>query len=119
MMKLIAAVGAALLLAAAPALAAQQDFTLENNTGYTIEQVFVSAASSRDWEEDVMGWDILADGESVEISFSSAEDACLFDLKVIYDDGEEAMWDRLDLCSISVVDIRYNRLTGETSAIVE
>jgi hypothetical protein len=119
MKTILAGVGLVLSLAVTPAAAAQQDFTLENSTGYTIAQVFVSSAASNDWEEDVMGRDVLADGESVDISFPAAENACRFDLKVIYDDQEEAVWGGLDLCSISNVEIKYNRASGETSAVVD
>ncbi len=119
MTKFFAGVCLALSLAATPALAAQQDFSLENSTGYTIAQVFVSAATTNDWEEDVLGEDVLPTGESVDITFSASENACRFDLKVIYDDEEEAVWEGLNLCSISTVEIRYNRATGATSAVVD
>jgi hypothetical protein len=113
---------AAALLAAAfvtPAHAGQQDFVILNKTGYPIEQVYISASSKDDWEEDVLGRDILAAGERTKISFSSDEDACLWDLRVVYEDGEAAEWDGVDLCEISVVALSYNRKTGETSAETE
>ena len=119
MKTLIAAIAATFALAATPALAADQDFSLHNETGYTISSVFVSAANTKDWEEDVMGRDVLDDGESVDITFPRSEGACKFDLKVVYDDKEEAIWGGLDLCKISKVEIHYNRKTGETSAVTE
>lgn len=119
MFKRTAAMVAMLMMAASPSMAADQDFTLKNRTGYTIDRVYVSAAKTDDWEEDVMGRDILGDGESVDIEFAASEGACRFDLKVVYDDKEEAIWEGLNLCSISTVTIRYNRKTGETSAITD
>ncbi len=110
---------ALLSLAAVPAAAGQQDFSLKNKTGYTIEKVYVSAASTDDWEEDVLGADVLSDGDAVEISFDRTETACKYDLKVVYDDQEEAVWAGLDLCTISDVEISYNRKTGETWATTE
>lgn len=119
MLKYVAAGAAALLLAAGPALAADQDFTLKNKTGYTIASVYVSAAKTTDWEDDVMGKDVLEDGESVDISFPKRASACKYDLKVIYDDKDEAEWGNLDLCTISTVELHYNRKTGETSAVTD
>ena len=119
MLKFIAAGAAALLLAASPASAADQDFTLKNKTGYTIASVYVSAANQKDWEDDVMGKDVLDDGEHVDISFPKRASACKYDLKVVYDDKEEAIWGNLDLCKISSVEIHYNSKTGETSAITD
>lgn len=116
MLKYAFAGAAALLLAVAPAYAADQDFTLKNRTGYTIASVYVSAAKTTDWEDDVMGKDVLEDGESVDISFPKRASACKYDLKVIYDDKEEAVWGNLDLCTISEVEIHYNAKTGETTA---
>lgn len=119
MFKRTAAMVAILMMAASPVMAGDQDFTLKNRTGYTIDQVYVSAAKTDDWEEDVMGKDTLGDGESVDITFGASEGACKFDLKVVYDDKEEAIWEGLNLCSISTVSISYNRKTGETSATTD
>ncbi|MCA3255391.1 MAG: hypothetical protein INF91_07235 [Alphaproteobacteria bacterium] len=111
---------AALAMMALPVLAqGKQDFTLHNKTGYTINEVYVSPSKSKSWEEDVMGKDVLEDGERVDITFSRKEKTCLWDLKVVYDDGEEAEWDGFDLCETSKIAIRYNRKTGETSADYE
>jgi hypothetical protein len=112
--------GAAFVLAMQPALAGDQDFTLVNATGYTISEVYVSPSKAADWEEDVLGRDVLAEGESTEIRFSRSEDTCRWDLKVVYeDDNSSAEWAALDLCEISAVTIRYNRKTGETSALTQ
>lgn len=108
---------AALALLAMPAWSAgDQDFTLVNRTGYTIEQVYVSPIKAKDWQEDVLGRDVLDDGESVDISFNKREEVCRWDLKVVYDDGEEAVWSDFNLCEVSRITIRYNRKSGETSA---
>ena len=119
MLKFIAGAAAGLLLAAAPAYAANRDFTLKNETGYTIASVYVSAANAKSWEEDVMGRDVLDDGEEVDITFPQRGSTCRYDLKVIYDDKEEAVWGNLNLCEISEVEIHYNQKTGETSAITD
>ena len=114
------ALAATLLLAAAPLPAqARQDFTLVNRTGYDINEVYVAPSASNDWEEDVMGRDILEAGQSVDIGFSPKEKTCTYDLKVVYTDGEEAEWDRFDLCTVSRILIFYSRRNGETWAEYE
>ncbi len=45
---------------------------------------------------------VLEDGEHVDISFPKRASACKYDLKVIYDDKEEAVWGNLDLCKIDL-----------------
>ena len=114
----VAAVAAALALAG-PALAGDQDFTLVNATGHTVNEVYVSPSSADDWEEDVLGQDVLANGGRTEIRFDRDVDACLWDLRVVYSDGEAAEWAGFNLCEISVIAIEYDDRTGETSAQYE
>ncbi len=119
MLKLLLVGAAAALFAVSSASAADQDFTLDNETGYTIEKVFVSATKADDWEDDVLGKDTLEDGDAVKIHFARAEKACRFDLKVVYDDGDDAVWTNLNLCEISKVELHYNKRTDTTSATTE
>ncbi len=102
------------------ALAGAQDFTLVNKTGYEIGEVYVSPAKTDDWEEDVLGQDVLPDGDRVDISFSRDTDACLWDMKVVYTvDNTTAEWERFNLCEVSKIKIFYNAKTDTTSASYE
>lgn len=94
----------------------KQDFTLTNMTGYTISEVYVAPTKSEDWEEDVMGQDVLNDGERVEISFPRKGKTCSYDLRVVFDDEDEASWREFNLCEVSKISIRYDRSTGVTTA---
>ena len=67
------------LVATAAFAQGKQDFTLHNMTGVEIHELYVSPHSSDDWEEDVLGQDTLADGDSVDIHFSPKETARLWD----------------------------------------
>ena len=54
------------------ALAANSaDFTLKNQTGCQIDEVYVSAQSSNNWGKDVMGKDTLDAGDPLKITLSS------------------------------------------------
>jgi hypothetical protein len=117
MKKILAA--ALLALGAAPASAGTQDFTILNNTGYPIERVYVSASAKDEWEEDVLGEDILPDGERTKIRFANEEDACLWDLKVVYSDEESAEWQGINLCKVALVALSYDRKSGRTWAETE
>jgi hypothetical protein len=114
-----AALGA-LAITGTSALAAQQDFSLINATGYEISELYVAPSASSDWQEDVLGQDVLGDGQQANISFSRDGDTCAWDLKVVYsDDNSTAEWRSVDLCTLSVVTIKYNADSGETSAYGE
>jgi len=95
---------------------AKQDFTLVNKTGYTIDEVYVSPSSANNWLNDVLGQDVLGDGEKAKIKFHSSNDICKYDLKVIYDDKEEVEWSDINLCEEEKITIHWNKKSGETSA---
>lgn len=84
------------------ACAGTQDFVLVNQTGTTINNLFISETSKDDWEEDVLGEDVLEDGESVQISFSGKQ-ACSWDLMVKDEDGEGVYWRKINLCEVAKV----------------
>ena len=105
---------------AAFAQEAKQDFDIVNKTGYDISHVYVSPMKSDDWEEDVLGKDVLNDGDEWEIRFKRSEKSCKWDLKVVYaDDNSAAYWRGIDLCKVGKITIRYNRKTDTTSAEME
>lgn len=93
-------------LAAAPAaFAGTQDFTLVNETGVDIYSLFISETSNDEWEEDVLGEDTLPDGDRVEITFSGRS-ACLWDMMITDDEGDDVTWQGINLCESSVVILR-------------
>jgi hypothetical protein len=119
MRGLLIAAFAAVVAFAAPASAddAKQDFRLVNKTGYELKALYVAPSKSDDWEDDVLGQDTLADGQAVNVHFSPKTKTCKFDLKVVYsDDDSSAVWEKIDLCTVEKITIKYNRKSDETSA---
>lgn len=107
--KAAVAVAALSLIFASTALAfqGQQDFTVVNKTGVEIHELYVSAHTTDNWEEDVLGTDTLPPGESVEIKFSPKEKSKLWDLKIVDGKGNSIEWTRLNLLEISEVTLFY------------
>lgn len=99
--------------------AGQQDFSLVNRTGYQIDEVYVSRTSSRQWGNDIMGRDALDDGQGVNVTFTAPDGVCNWDLKVKYNDGDEATWKSLNLCSISKVTLFWDKKSEVTRAVTE
>ena len=99
---------------------AKQDFSLVNKTGYDISHVYVSPSKSDDWEEDVLGKDVLNDGDEWMIRFQRSQKTCKWDLKVVYaDDDSAAYWKNIDLCKVGKITVHYNRKSDTTSAEME
>ena len=99
----------------APSNAAEggkQDFLLHNETGVEIHSLYVSPHDQDEWGEDILGRDTLADGQSVEITFSPKEKAANWDLKVTDQSGNSIEWENLDLTEISEVTLHYSNGKG-------
>ena len=93
-------------LSATAAWAAQQDFTLKNRTGHVIVTLNVSPSNSNNWGPDILGMDVLGDGEDAEVSFDRDEDQCMWDIRVTYDDGDVNDERGINLCETT--DITFN-----------
>ncbi len=95
-------------LAAAPSAAAgTQDFTLVNRTGVDVFELYISESRSDDWEEDVLGENVLLDGERLDVSFSGRR-ACLWDMLANDEAGDGIAFQAINLCETSVVVLRCN-----------
>ena len=105
----ILGLGLAVTLAINPTviLAGDQDFVLFNRTGYDIDEVYVALPNQKDWGEDIMESDTLDNGQKVTIQFSHKEKECNWDMRIVFSDGEEAIWEDFDLCTVSEITLRY------------
>ncbi len=111
------AAGCIVLSPGSVAVAGEQDFTLVNQTGVEIHRLYTAPHSSDDWEEDVLGDDTLADGESLEIQFPKKEKASKWDLRIEDSDGNSIEWEDLKLKEISTVTLHYKN--GKAWADIE
>lgn len=93
------------------------DFTLLNRTGVVISELYVSPDEADDWEEDVLGRDVLKHNESLDITFQRSEKSCDWDLKIVDEDGHEIEWDSLDLCAASHITLLYQN--NKPTAIIK
>jgi hypothetical protein len=97
-----AAMGTALI---GSAQAGTQDFDLINDSGRTIERIFVSPVSTNDWENDVLGSFTLPSGYTKHVTFSPSYGACRFDVKVVFRDGSSLIDWNVNLCRVSRIDV--------------
>ena len=80
-----------------------QNFTLVNNTGHVVTTLNVSPSNSNEWGPDILGRDVLANGESAQITFPRGETQCNWDIKATYDDGDTTDQRGVNLCQITSV----------------
>lgn len=105
MRKFFLAAALAVAATASAAYAAAQDFTIHNNTGHVVMTLNVSPSSSSNWGPDILGRDVLANGESAEITFDRSEDQCEWDIRVTYDDGDTGDWRGVNLCETTDINL--------------
>ena len=109
-MKTVVVASFIAILATSSSASAQNkklDFELVNQTGLTISEVYVSPSASDDWEEDVLGRDVLPNGQSVNIEFARSETTCSWDLKIVDAEEDAVQWAKLDLCSANQITLKY------------
>lgn len=107
-MRSAASVTAILLVLAAlaaPVFAGTQDFTLVNQTGVEIYRLYISETSNDDWEEDVLGDNVLPDGHRLPVNFYGRS-ACYWDMMIEDRDENNVTWTGINLCEASVVVLR-------------
>lgn len=107
--KLIVAFSVLAMIVTATAMArsGRQDFVLHNETGVEIYELYVSPSTTDEWEEDVLGVDTLAAGDSVKITFEDRDHRAKWDLKVVDGKGNSIEWKSLNLIEISDVTLYY------------
>lgn len=95
---------AALLVAgfASPTLADSLTFKIVNNTSEVITHFYTSPANVDDWEEDVLGEQVIGSGETFEITIADGRRTCKYDLKFEFEGSDklETTVDTQDLCEL-------------------
>ncbi|HAS84386.1 MAG TPA: hypothetical protein DCS43_17375 [Verrucomicrobia bacterium] len=108
-----------LMMATAQAKAGAQDFILMNKTGVDIHALRVSSSGDDEWGDDILGADVLENGDELLIKFSPGEKAALWDLRIEDEKSEAIEWGRLNLIEITKITLKYNAKTGEATASIE
>ncbi len=88
---------AAAVLFAAPAMAEDLVFQFNNESSFAIVELYASPANVDEWEEDILGQDVLGSSEAARITIRDGRRACEYDLRIVFDDGDEVT-DTTDLC---------------------
>ncbi|GGE36312.1 hypothetical protein [Actibacterium pelagium] len=95
----LTALSAAITLSvAAPAQALDRKVKIINETTYDMVRFYGSNIGREDWEEDILGSDILGAGDAIIINFDDGSGYCMFDFKAVFEDGDELIRKRVNVC---------------------
>ncbi|WP_414472976.1 hypothetical protein [Microvirga sp. M2] len=103
-MKIIATLAAAgfiAALASTAASAANRKVDIINETGLTMSEFYASSTGTEDWEEDILGADIMEPGDTFEIDIDDGSGACHFDFKAVFTNGSSHVRRNVNVCKIS------------------
>jgi hypothetical protein len=71
-----------------------------NETSRTLVSFYASNILRPGWEEDILGFNVLAPGHSVRVNIDDGTGYCWFDLKAVFADGSEAVRYGVNVCRI-------------------
>lgn len=80
---------------------------VHNNTGWTMLRFYASNTSRSDWEEDILGDDVLANNASIVMNIDDGTGACMFDFKAEFTNGQNLIRNNVNVCEIA--DYYYTR----------
>ncbi|MGZ9100688.1 MAG: hypothetical protein ACXW3O_13375 [Brevundimonas sp.] len=80
---------------------------IHNNTGWTMTHFYASDSRITDWQEDMLGSDVLAAGRSIMMNIDDGSGACLYDFKARFSNGQELTRFNINVCQIA--DYYYTR----------
>jgi hypothetical protein len=96
--SLLAGAALASAFAIAPAYADDLVFMLDNKSSTPVNEFYASAVDVNNWEEDILGQDILESGNFARITIKDGRGVCNYDLKIVFSDGEELEERAINLC---------------------
>lgn len=92
--------------AAEAAGVAEVKFNLKNATSFTLTHLYLSPAASNDWDNDILGEQVVAAGDTAEVSIDDGVESCMYDLRADFEDG-----DAIDVRGVNVCEIEGKTIT--------
>ncbi len=90
-MGMVVALGLLLL----PTAALADKVLIENNTGSTLTELYISNADTNSWEEDVLGRDSIGPGDSVRVDLG--RNYMMYDIMARFSNGEEHIYTNINV----------------------
>ncbi len=81
--------------------AANRHVDIINKTGKALTHFYASRTGSDNWEEDILGRDTIANGETFDINIDDGTGACRFDFRAVFQGGGESIKRNINVCEIS------------------
>ncbi len=81
-----------------------QDFSIANNTGMILVDIFISPSNADNWGPDVIPKDMILDGETFNFTFAGVNpEQCSWDIMFTADTGTQYYMKGVDLCTLTSI----------------
>jgi hypothetical protein len=74
---------------------------VQNMSSQSLMQLYASPVTSDNWEEDMLGSQVLAAGASINANVDNGTNECNYDLKAVMADGKEYIHNAVNVCATS------------------
>ena len=98
---LVASVATFSLISTGPGEALDRRVRVVNDSSRTMTKFQASNKSSKSWEEDILGTDVLKPGQSVVVNINDGTGFCVFDLRATFQGGATVVRRNINICKIS------------------
>ena len=78
-----------------------QEFVLMNESLLPIYFFQASPSNVDEWEDDILGEDILMPGDGGIVTIGDGRESCIYDFRAIFEDGSEQEDYGVDICEIT------------------
>jgi hypothetical protein len=106
MVPAIAVEAIGLLGATRTANAYDRHIELENRSHTTIVGFYASNIGTNEWQEDILGSDMLRPGYRIRLDLDDGSGYCHFDFMTVFRDGTKVVRNDVNVCSLDVYTLR-------------
>jgi hypothetical protein len=84
-------------------------FFVNNNTGVTLNNIYVTPAETSSWGSDILPNDLFENGSSVRVDIpADYGTTCKFDMKITDLDGNAVIFTGMDACKLHTLQINWD-----------
>jgi hypothetical protein len=95
------AIGSMLVLAQTGGAAAlNRHVRIHNDTSTTMDKFYASNVGTTNYEEDILGSDVIESGAAWDINIDDGTGYCKYDFLAVFSDGSEAKKDNVNVCKV-------------------
>jgi hypothetical protein len=95
----VMAAGAGLLATGAGAAEPERPLSVANHTRHAMLNLYAARIDAPAWQDDKLGEDVLAAGQSATIRIEAEPGRCLYDLRAVFEDGRVETARSVDVCA--------------------